>query len=84
MNSLHFARGVPIENDGDVPVAPQCLRSLSFEPLPRLSHCPWPGIVAQIMCASLVENEVLRRGRLATHLHCQFIDKGISSFLSLV
>jgi hypothetical protein len=27
-------------------------------------------------------NEALRRGRLATHLHCQFIDKGISSFKS--
>src|SRR5208283_3236867 len=27
-----------------VPVAPQCLQSLSFEPLPRLRHCPRQGM----------------------------------------
>jgi hypothetical protein len=44
MNFLQFACNVPIETERYVPLAPQSLRSLSFEPLPRLRHCPRQGM----------------------------------------
>jgi hypothetical protein len=43
MNFLQFACNVPIDTERYVLVAPQCLQSLSFEPPPRLWHCPRQG-----------------------------------------
>src|ERR1017187_1851806 len=62
MNSLQFACNVPIETERYVPVAPQCLQSLSFEPLPRLRHCPRQGIPGADQVRGSMGNDVLRRG----------------------
>ena len=70
INFLQFACNVPIETEPYVPVAPQCLQSLSFEPLPRLRHCPRQGMPGADQVRGSMGNHVLSRGRLASHLHC--------------
>jgi hypothetical protein len=70
INYLQLACNVPIETERYVPVAPQCLQSLSFEALPRWRHCPRQGMPGGDQCVGSMGNHVLTRGRLASHLHC--------------
>ena len=71
MNVLQFACNVPIETERYVTAAAQCLQSLSFEPLPRLRHCPGQDMpIAERRCREHTENGLIAMTiGLASHLH---------------
>jgi len=62
MNFLQFACNVPIETERYVPLAPQCLQFLSFEPLPRLRHCPRQGMPGADQVRGIHGNDGLKEG----------------------
>ncbi len=46
--------------------------SLFFDALPRLRHCPRHGMLGADQVRGSMHNHELRRGRLASYLHCLF------------